>query len=85
MTGEAEFNEVFITEVRVPDGNRIGNIGDGWKVANATLMNERVAIGSSRAVPREEGVIGFAAAVVAFSVLSSALIPAWRASHVDLL
>jgi alkylation response protein AidB-like acyl-CoA dehydrogenase len=61
-TGEAEFNEVFFTEARVPDANRIGAVGDGWKVANATLMNERVAIGSSRAAAREESLIGFAAA-----------------------
>jgi alkylation response protein AidB-like acyl-CoA dehydrogenase len=60
MTGEAEFNEVFLTDVAIPDADRIGAVGEGWKVANATLMNERVAIGGG-AVPREGGMIGAAA------------------------
>ena len=63
LTGEAEFNEVFITDARVPDANRLGDIGEGWRVANATLMNERVSIGNSRSVPREDGVIGAVANV----------------------
>jgi alkylation response protein AidB-like acyl-CoA dehydrogenase len=57
LTGEAEFNEVFLTEVRIPDADRIGAVGEGWKVATATLMSERVAIGASRAVPRDGGII----------------------------
>ncbi|MGD0604800.1 MAG: acyl-CoA dehydrogenase family protein [Streptosporangiaceae bacterium] len=57
LTGEAEFNEVFLTDVRIPDADRIGQVGEGWKVANATLMSERVNIGSSRAAPRESGMI----------------------------
>lgn len=41
MTGKAEFNEVFFTDVRVPKHQIVGNRGDGWKVANATLKHER--------------------------------------------
>jgi len=61
LTGEAEFNEVFLTDVRIADGDRIGQVGEGWKVANATLMSERVSIGASRAAPRESGMIESAA------------------------
>ena len=57
ITGEAEFNEVFLTDVRVPDSQRLGAVGEGWKVAQTTLMNERVAIGGG-AAPRESGMIG---------------------------
>jgi alkylation response protein AidB-like acyl-CoA dehydrogenase len=61
ITGEAEFNEVFLSDVRIPDSQRLGADGEGWKVANATLMNERVAIGGGSA-PREAGMIGKVAA-----------------------
>ncbi len=47
ITGEAEFNEVYLTDVRIPDANRIGAEGEGWRVALTTLMNERTAIGGS--------------------------------------
>ncbi len=57
LTGEAEFNEVFLTDVRIADEDRIGQVGEGWKVANATLMSERVNIGASRPAPRESGMI----------------------------
>src|SRR3954447_20340487 len=46
MTGGASFNEVFFTEVRVPDSHRLGDVNQGWTVALTTLMNERASIGA---------------------------------------
>ncbi len=49
MTGDAEFNEVYLNDVRLPDDLRLGGEGDGWRVSMTTLMNERVSIGGGRA------------------------------------
>ena len=45
ITGEAEFNELFLEEARIPDENVVGGVGNGWKVALTTLMNERAGLG----------------------------------------
>jgi alkylation response protein AidB-like acyl-CoA dehydrogenase len=48
MNGAAEFNEVFLTDVRVPDANRVGEAGSGWRAVLTTLMSERAAVGSGK-------------------------------------
>ena len=63
LTGDAEFNEVFFTGARIPDRDRLGDVGDGWRVAVTTLMNERNAISAMGATPRGSGPIGTAVAL----------------------
>jgi alkylation response protein AidB-like acyl-CoA dehydrogenase len=69
ITGEAEFNELFIEEARIPEANVVGGVGNGWKVALTTLMNERAGLGfllqvrlrqlldDTRALAHERGVL----------------------------
>ncbi|MCU1374920.1 MAG: putative acyl-CoA dehydrogenase [Actinomycetia bacterium] len=56
MTGDAEFNEVYFTDARIPDAERLGDVGEGWGVSLTTLMNERVALGGTTP-PKESGPI----------------------------
>ncbi|HVR30611.1 MAG TPA: acyl-CoA dehydrogenase family protein [Thermoanaerobaculia bacterium] len=49
VSGESQFNEVYFTNLRVPDAQRLGEVGAGWQVSLTTLMNERQAIGTSMA------------------------------------
>ncbi|MFM8267040.1 MAG: acyl-CoA dehydrogenase family protein [Ilumatobacteraceae bacterium] len=70
MTGEAEFNEVYFTDTRIPDAEMLGNPGDGWRVSLTTLMNERVSIGG--AIPQK----GSGTIAQLMKVWSEA--PAWR-------
>ncbi|MCL4421708.1 MAG: acyl-CoA dehydrogenase family protein [Actinobacteria bacterium] len=44
MTGSSEFNEVFLNDVRIEDSQRVGAVGEGWRAARTTLMNERAAL-----------------------------------------
>ena len=49
LSGDANFNEVYFTDVRIPDDQRLGAVGQGWQVSLTTLMNERAAIGGGSA------------------------------------
>jgi len=54
ISGGSGFNEVFFNDVRVPDSQRLGDVGEGWKVSLTTLMNERLAIGQGSGVDHAE-------------------------------
>jgi alkylation response protein AidB-like acyl-CoA dehydrogenase len=63
ISGVSEFNEVFLTDLRIPDRYRVGAVGDGWKCAMTTLMNERVNVGGeSQALPDVRELVEQAAA-----------------------
>ncbi|WEK02245.1 MAG: acyl-CoA dehydrogenase family protein [Candidatus Sphingomonas phytovorans] len=62
LSGRTEFNEVFLTDVVVPDSQRLGDVGGGWKVALTTLMNERLAVGMVRG-PELAELIAFARSI----------------------
>ena len=54
ISGGANFNEVYFTDVKIPDSQRLGAVGDGWKVSLTTLMNERLAVGDASGVDFQE-------------------------------
>ena len=54
ISGVSNFNEVFFTDVRIPDAQRLGAVGDGWRVSLTTLMNERLAVGQTPAPDFDE-------------------------------
>ena len=56
ITGEAEFNEIFFTDVEVPRENLLGEIGQGWQVAMTTLLHERATLGFALTTTLEVGV-----------------------------
>jgi alkylation response protein AidB-like acyl-CoA dehydrogenase len=80
MTGDAEFNEVFLSDVRVPNHNMLGREGDGWRVATTTLMNERSALGG---VERGQGTGPIRHLVDTWRLQSTKWRPAQRAVYQD--
>ena len=54
ITGGSSFNEVYFNDVRIPDKQRLGAVGDGWRVAITTLMNERLAVGDANGADAKE-------------------------------
>jgi alkylation response protein AidB-like acyl-CoA dehydrogenase len=87
MTGDAEFNEVYLTDVRVPDAARLGDVGAGWKVGMSTLMNERVMFGGRgmSSGPVETALELYKRNRPADPELRSRLIQLWIKAHVGSL
>jgi alkylation response protein AidB-like acyl-CoA dehydrogenase len=94
MTGDGGFNQVFLTEVYVPDSDRMGGIGQGWAVSNTTLMNERTGIaggagGSTRGAAMADAVAAWSRrsdkASSAAQAIRSDLVRLWVDSEVNRL
>ena len=60
INGHAHFNEVFLTDVRIPSDNVVGTVNEGWRVAHTTLANERALIGGATGGVTERDLIGLA-------------------------
>lgn len=60
MSGASNFNEVFFSDVRVPDAQRLGKVNDGWRVSITTLMNERLSVGVRAVRPTTSDLVGLA-------------------------
>ena len=60
VSGHSDFNEVFLSDVRIPDSQRLGEVDEGWKVALVTLMNERMSVMSSTRKPNFEEIMELA-------------------------
>ncbi len=60
MNGDTHFNEVFLDGVRIPDANRLGEVGEGWKVVTTTLLHERMTLGGSLGVFHMEDLLALA-------------------------
>jgi len=65
MTGRAEFNEVFLDDVLVPECNRVGPVDEGWPIARSTLLHERMSVadrhGDKRASPIDDAITAWRA------------------------
>ena len=64
ISGDSGFNEVYFTDVRIPDSQRLGEVGQGWQVALTTLMNERASIGGNPSRVGFDSVFGLAQKVM---------------------
>lgn len=64
ISGASNFNEVYFTDVRIPDSQRLGDVGEGWKVALTTLMHERLAIGGGSGGPDVAELLALARSVM---------------------
>jgi alkylation response protein AidB-like acyl-CoA dehydrogenase len=85
MTGDAEFNEVWLDEVRVPDADRVGEVGRGWSVALTTLMNERATLGGggeARRRPIDTVLDAYRAHPTRAGAVRDRMIRAWIGSEV---
>ncbi|HVV30178.1 MAG TPA: acyl-CoA dehydrogenase family protein [Mycobacteriales bacterium] len=83
MTGEAQFSEVFLPDIRIPDSQRLGAVGDGWRVAISTLMSERTSMGSGFGAPVQDAIAIWRDRGLSNAVQRDALAQLWVRSEAN--